>query len=132
MDFVTSSDGTRIAYERAGGGRPIVFVTGAFNDHHTAAPLAAALAGDFTVITYDRRARGESGGNRPQPIEGGGDDPAPRSGPGGGARPYAIEREVDDLAALIELAGGSAAVFGFSSGALLALHAATEKLPISH
>jgi pimeloyl-ACP methyl ester carboxylesterase len=110
MDFVTSADGTRIAYERTGSGRPIVFVTGAFNDHHTATPLAAALTADFTVITYDRRARGESGDTRP----------------------YAIEREADDLAALIDVAGGSAAVFGYSSGALLAVHAATEKLPISH
>jgi hypothetical protein len=109
MDFVTSADGTRIAYERAGRGTPIVFVTGAFNDHHTAVPLAVELAGEFTVITYDRRARGESGDTRP----------------------YAIEREVDDLAALIDLAGGSAAVFGFSSGALLALIAAGAKLPIT-
>jgi pimeloyl-ACP methyl ester carboxylesterase len=110
MDFVTSADGTRIAYERAGTGAPIVFVTGAFNDHHTAAPLAAELAGDFTVITYDRRARGESGDTHP----------------------YAIEREVGDLAAVIDLAGDSAAVFGFSSGALLALYAAAQKLPITH
>jgi pimeloyl-ACP methyl ester carboxylesterase len=110
MDFVTSADGTRIAYERAGSGAPIVFVTGAFNDHHAAAPLAAELAGDFTVITYDRRGRGESGDTRP----------------------YAIEREADDLAALIDVAGGSAAVFGYSSGALLALYAAAEKLPITH
>jgi pimeloyl-ACP methyl ester carboxylesterase len=110
MEFVTSADGTRIGYERDGRGFPIVFVTGAFNDHHTAAPLAAALAGDFTVITYDRRGRGESGDTRP----------------------YAIERELEDLAALIDLAGGSAAVFGYSSGALLALRAATDKLPITH
>jgi pimeloyl-ACP methyl ester carboxylesterase len=110
MDFVTSADGTRIACERGGSGRPIVFVTGAFNDHHTAAPLAAALAADFTVITYDRRGRGESGDTRP----------------------YAIEREIDDLAAVIDLAGGGAAVFGFSSGALVAVSGAAEKLPISH
>jgi pimeloyl-ACP methyl ester carboxylesterase len=108
MDFVTSADGTRIAYERAGRGAPLVFVTGAFNDHHTAVPLAAELAGEFTVVTYDRRARGESGDTRP----------------------YAIEREVEDLAALIDVAGGSAAVFGYSSGALLALVAAA-KLPIT-
>jgi pimeloyl-ACP methyl ester carboxylesterase len=109
MDFVTSADGTRIAYERAGRGAPIVFVTGAFNDHHTAVPLAAELAGDFTTITYDRRGRGESGDTRP----------------------YAIEREMEDLAALIDVAGGSAAVFGYSSGALLALIAAAAKLPIT-
>jgi pimeloyl-ACP methyl ester carboxylesterase len=109
MDFVTSADGTRIAYERAGSGHPIVFASGAFNDHHTCAPLAERLAGDFTVVTYDRRARGASGDTRP----------------------YAMEREVDDLAALIETVGGAAAVFGFSSGALLAVYAAALKAPIT-
>ena len=110
MDFVTSADGTRIAYDRSGDGYPIVFAPGAFNDHHTCAPLAAELAGDFTVVTYDRRARGESGDTRP----------------------YAIDREVEDLTALIELVGGRAAVFGFSSGGLLALRAATAKAPVTH
>lgn len=110
MEHLTSADGTRIAYERGGTGRPIVFATGAFNDHTTAAPLADRLAGDFTVLTYDRRARGGSGDTRP----------------------YAIEREVEDLAALIDLVGGEAAVFGFSSGALLAVYAAAAKLRITH
>jgi pimeloyl-ACP methyl ester carboxylesterase len=109
MDFVTSADGTRIAYERAGRGHPIVFASGAFNDHHTCAPLAERLAGDFTVVTYDRRARGESGDTRP----------------------YAIDREVEDLAALIETVGAGAAVFGFSSGALLAVYAAAMKAPVT-
>lgn len=109
MEFVMSADGTRIAYERAGAGRPIVFVTGAFNDHTTCAPIAERLAGDFTVVTYDRRARGQSGDTRP----------------------YAIDREAEDLAALIDLAGGSAAVFGYSSGALLAVYAAAQKVPIT-
>jgi pimeloyl-ACP methyl ester carboxylesterase len=109
MDFVTSADGTRIAYERAGRGHPIVFVSGAFNDHHTCAPLAERLAGDFTVIGYDRRGRGESGDTRP----------------------YAIDREVEDLAALIATVGDGAAVFGYSSGALLAVYAAAAKLPVT-
>ena len=109
MDKVISADGTPIAYQVAGEGHPIIFAAGAFNDHHRLAPLAAALAGGFTVIGYDRRARGESGDTRP----------------------YAVEREVEDLAVLIDRAGGSAAVFGFSSGAILALHAATT-LPITH
>jgi pimeloyl-ACP methyl ester carboxylesterase len=109
MDFVTSADGTRIAYERAGRGHPVVFASGAFNDHHTCAPLADRLAGDFTVVTYDRRARGESGDTRP----------------------YAIDREVEDLTALIETVGGGAAVFGYSSGALLAVHAAAMKAPVT-
>jgi pimeloyl-ACP methyl ester carboxylesterase len=110
MDTVISNDGTPIAYETAGSGPAIVFATGAFNDHHTAAPLAAALADGFTVVTYDRRARGESGDTRP----------------------YAIEREVEDLAAVIGTTGGPAAVFGFSSGAVLALRAAADGLPITH
>jgi pimeloyl-ACP methyl ester carboxylesterase len=110
MDTTISRDGTRIAYERAGSGHPIIFVTGAFNDHHTAVPLAKELEADHTVITYDRRARGASG------------DTAP----------YAIERELADLAALVEVAGGAAAVFGFSSGAVLALRAAVDQPEITH
>lgn len=110
MDMVTSSDGTPIAFEQAGTGHPIIFATGAFNDHTTCASLAKELDNDHTVITYDRRARGMSG------------DTAP----------YAIEREVEDLAALIDVAGGSAAVFGFSSGAVLALKAAADGVAITH
>jgi pimeloyl-ACP methyl ester carboxylesterase len=106
---VTSRDGTRIAYERTGDGLPVVLVLGAFNDRATGAPLAEHLAADFTVFTYDRRGRGDSG------------DTAP----------YAVEREVEDLAALIDAAGGTAAVFGFSSGAVLALRAAAQGLSIT-
>jgi pimeloyl-ACP methyl ester carboxylesterase len=109
MDKTTSADGTRIAYEKSGDGPAIVFVTGAFNDHTRLAPLAAALSGDHTAVVYDRRGRGESG-----------DGPA-----------YAIHREIEDLAAVIDAAGGRASVFGYSSGAVLALLAATE-LPIDH
>jgi pimeloyl-ACP methyl ester carboxylesterase len=108
MDTVTSADGTTIAYEKAGLGQPIIFIGGAFNDHTRTAPLAGALAGDFTVIGYDRRARGASGDTRP----------------------YAVDREVEDLAAVLAVAGGTAAVFGYSSGGILALHAATT-LPIT-
>jgi pimeloyl-ACP methyl ester carboxylesterase len=109
MQKITSADGTQIAYEVAGDGYPIIFAAGAFNDHHRLAPLAAALADSFTVVGYDRRARGDSGD----------------------VRPYSVDREVDDLAVLIEKVGGSAAVFGYSSGAILALYAAT-RLPITH
>jgi pimeloyl-ACP methyl ester carboxylesterase len=109
MDMVTSADGTTIAYEKAGSGQPIVLAAGAFNDHTRLQPLADALAGDFTVVSYDRRARGASGDTRP----------------------YAIDREVEDLAAVLGVVGGSAAVFGYSSGAVLALYAATT-LPITH
>lgn len=109
MHTVTSRDGTRIAFERVGAGPPVIVATGAFNEHHTGTPLAAELAADHTVVTYDRRARGESG------------DTAP----------YAVEREVEDLAALIAEVGGSAAVFGFSSGGVLALKAAADGAAIT-
>jgi len=105
MQTATSADGTTIAYEAAGCGPPLVLVGGAFNDRRSPSaglPLAARLSGDHTVVCYDRRGRGDSG-----------DTP-----------PYAPEREVDDLAAVIAAAGRSAAVFGHSSGAALALRAA--------
>ncbi|MEV4110363.1 alpha/beta fold hydrolase [Nonomuraea sp. NPDC049695] len=103
MNTVTSRDGTRIAFDRAGEGPAIVLVDGAMC-YRGAGPcdaLAPELTGDFTVYTYDRRGRGESGD----------------------ADTFAVEREIDDLAALIEHAGGSAYVFGHSSGAVLALEA---------
>jgi pimeloyl-ACP methyl ester carboxylesterase len=109
MSTVTSPDGTTIAYDRRGAGAPVVLVVGAFNDRGTGAPLAAALAGRFSVFGYDRRGRGGSGDTLP----------------------YAVEREVEDLAAVIAAAGGSAAVFGYSSGAVLALKAAQLGLPIT-
>jgi pimeloyl-ACP methyl ester carboxylesterase len=109
MRKVISKDGTPIAFDQSGDGPPIILVVGAFNDHFTGAPLAAALSEHFTVFNYDRRGRGESG-----------DTP-----------PYAIEREIEDLAALIAEAGGSASVFGFSSGAILALNAKAAGLAIS-
>jgi pimeloyl-ACP methyl ester carboxylesterase len=87
----------------------IILVVGAFNDRATGAPLARFLERHFTVFNYDRRGRGESG------------DTAP----------YAIEREIEDLDALIAQAGGSAFVFGYSSGATLALRAAAHGLAIS-
>jgi pimeloyl-ACP methyl ester carboxylesterase len=106
MNTVTSKDGTAIAYERLGQGQPIILVASALSDRSDAARLAELLAERFTVINYDRRGRGASG------------DTAP----------YAVEREVEDIEALIDTAGGSAFVFGSSSGAILALEAAT-KLP---
>jgi pimeloyl-ACP methyl ester carboxylesterase len=99
-----SADGSLIAYEKSGSGPPLVLVDGALC-HRTSGPsrpLAARLAGAFTVYTYDRRGRGESG------------DTAP----------YAPEREAEDLVAVIEAAGGHADVYGISSGAALALDAA--------
>jgi pimeloyl-ACP methyl ester carboxylesterase len=104
MEKVTSADGTGIAYDRAGEGPAIIFVVGAFNERSTCAPLAEALRSRFTVITYDRRGRGDSG------------DTAP----------YAVDREIDDLDALVGAAGGPASVFGYSSGAVLAMMAAAR------
>lgn len=104
MSTVTSRDGSTIAFDRSGEGPPVILVVGAFNDRATGAPLAEALQARFTVFNYDRRGRGASG------------DTAP----------YSVEREVEDIDALIEAAGGSAAVFGYSSGAILALTAAAR------
>ena len=109
MGTVTSKDGTRIAFDSSGQGPAIILVVGAFNDRATGAPLARFLEQHFTVFNYDRRGRGESGD----------------------AAPYAIEREIEDLDALIAQAGGSACVFGYSSGATLALRAAAHGLAIS-
>jgi pimeloyl-ACP methyl ester carboxylesterase len=100
----TSKDGTVIAYERTGSGPAVILVDGAlcYRGSGPARPLAAALAGQFTVYTYDRRGRGESGNTLP----------------------YAVDREVEDLAAVLEAAGGTAHLYGISSGAALALEAA--------
>lgn len=105
-DNVTSKDGTAIAFDRSGNGPTVILVAGALSDRSSGARLAALLAPHFTVINYDRRGRGGSG-----------DTP-----------PYAVQREVEDIEALIDAAGGSAFVFGSSSGAALALEA-TARLP---
>ena len=110
MKTVRSLDGTSIAYETAGAGPPLILVDGALC-HRTFGPmpkLARELASRFTVFTYDRRGRGVSGDTLP----------------------YDPMREVEDLDALIEAAGGSAFVYGISSGAALALEAASRGLSI--
>jgi pimeloyl-ACP methyl ester carboxylesterase len=109
LHTVRSADGTTIAFDRVGSGPPLLFVTGALCDRNTFAPLAAVLAEDFEVFDIDRRGRGDSG------------DTAP----------YAVAREVEDVAAVIAAAGGTAAVYGHSSGAALALEAAASGLNIS-
>jgi pimeloyl-ACP methyl ester carboxylesterase len=103
---VRSLDGTTIAYERSGSGPPLVLVDGALQRRTMgpSRPLAEQLAARFTVFAYDRRGRGDSG-----------DTP-----------PYAPEREIEDLEALIGAAGGSAFVYGVSAGAALALDAANR------
>src|SRR5215207_5195495 len=100
MPKVTSKDGTPIAFETTGNGAPVILVDGAlcsraFGPMPGLAPL---LAPHFTVYIYDRRGRNESGDTQP----------------------YAVEREVEDIEALINKAGGSAFVFGTSSGGALA------------
>jgi len=104
MPFVTSKDGTRIGYSLVGAGPAIILVDGAlcWRASGPSGPLAEQLKDRFTVYTYDRRGRGESGDTQP----------------------YAVEREVEDLAAVIDAAGGSAAVYAISSGVGLALAAA--------
>jgi pimeloyl-ACP methyl ester carboxylesterase len=109
VDTLTSTDGTPIAYQSSGAGPALVLVVGAFCDRTTTADLTPLLAPHFTVYSYDRRGRGSSG-----------DSPD-----------YSTDREVDDLAALIVAAGGSARVYGHSSGAALALEAAARGVPIS-
>ena len=102
-----SADGTVIAFDQSGAGPVVVLVQGALNNRAdpVMSGLAAGLSRRFTVFSYDRRGRGDSGDTRP----------------------YAVEREIEDLATVIAAAGGSAAVFGGSSGAGLALRAAARE-----
>jgi len=106
---VTSKDGTAIAFDRTGEGPPIVVVGGALSTRGAAETLAGLLTPSFTVYAYDRRGRGDSG-----------DTP-----------PYAVERELEDIQALVEDAGESVFAFGHSSGGVLALEAAAQTLGIS-
>lgn len=101
MGTVTSRDGTKIAYDRLGSGPAVILVDGAlvYRANWGLVPLAEKLADQLTVFTYDRRGRGESGDTLP----------------------YALEKEIEDIDALIEAAGGRAFVYGISSGAALAL-----------
>ncbi|MEU3985075.1 alpha/beta hydrolase [Streptomyces sp. NPDC026672] len=105
---IISRDGTPIAYTRGGRGPAVVLVSGAMSTGGTLAPLAARLADRCTVVPFDRRGRGASG-----------DTP-----------PYAVAREVEDLAALIEVVGGTASLYGVSSGGALVLEAVASGLPV--
>lgn len=108
MKTVTSQDGTRIAYECTGDGPAVILINGALGDRKLdrrfkmMSGLAELLLPRFTVIDYDRRGRGDS------------DE----------AGPFAVEREIEDISALIDTIGASASLFGFSSGGALALRAA--------
>ena len=109
MDYVTSKDGTKIAFDRMGEGPPVILVSGGSVDRSSNATVAQLLAERFLVFNYDRRGRGPSG-----------DTP-----------PYAVQREIEDIEAVIDAAGGSAFLYGTSSGASLVLEAAASRLPIT-
>src|SRR5882757_759946 len=101
METVISKDGTSIAYERTGHGPALVLVGGAFMTRQSFTPLAEALAPEFEAVSYDRRGRGDSSITEP----------------------YAVDRELEDLTAVMD-AVGSSFVYGMSSGAALAFLAA--------
>jgi pimeloyl-ACP methyl ester carboxylesterase len=101
---VISKDGTTIAFDRTGEGPSVIVVGGAMSTAAAARPFAAEMSSRFTMVPYDRRGKGDSG-----------DTP-----------PYAVDREIEDLQALIAEVGGSAFVFGHSSGAALSLEAAAR------
>jgi pimeloyl-ACP methyl ester carboxylesterase len=109
MEKVISKDGTQIAYDKTGQGPALIIVAGAFQGRMAMAAYAEPLSKSFTVYNYDRRGRGDSGDSQP----------------------YAIEREIEDLDALIRQAGGSAFLFGGSSGGVLTLDAAAHGLNIT-
>jgi pimeloyl-ACP methyl ester carboxylesterase len=104
MKIIQSTDGTTLAYDVYGSGPPLIYITGAscFRKFMPVVQDAKGFAKEFTVYNYDRRGRGDSTDTQP----------------------YAIEREVEDIAALIDVAGGKANLYGHSSGAVLALEAA--------
>jgi pimeloyl-ACP methyl ester carboxylesterase len=108
MRHTLSKDGTRIAFERSGTGPVLLIAGGALADHHFYAPLAAELEREFTVFNFDRRGRGMSGDTQP----------------------YHVQREIEDLAALIDQANSKVFLYGHSAGAVLALRAAAAGLDI--
>src|SRR5438067_4335514 len=110
--YAISKDGTKIAYDVSGQGPPLVFVMGAMGTRTIAfsKTMREELAKSFTLYFYDRRGRGETGDNSPTK--------------------YVVEREIEDLRAMCEAAGGSPFVCGTSSGAALALLAAASGVPM--
>jgi pimeloyl-ACP methyl ester carboxylesterase len=105
---VASRDGTTIAFEQSGTGPPLILVAAALSDRKDARKLAALLAPHYTVVNYDRRGRGASGDTSP----------------------YAVERECEDIEALVKECGGTAFLFGSSSGSVLALEAAARGIGV--
>jgi pimeloyl-ACP methyl ester carboxylesterase len=108
MEKARSKDGTEIAFERIGDGPTAIIVGGALNDRMAGVPFAQVLSSKFTAVTYDRRGRGDSGDTQP----------------------FAVEREVEDLGAVIDANGGSASLVGTSSGAVLGLVGAAAGLHV--
>ena len=108
MAYLTSADGTSIAYQRGGSGPAVILIGGGLDDGSENEPLARELAEHFTVYNFARRGRGDSGDSSP----------------------YVVQREIDDIAAIIAEAGGSAHLFGASSGGMFALEAAAAGLPV--
>jgi pimeloyl-ACP methyl ester carboxylesterase len=108
-EYASSADGTRIAFERRGSGSPIILVSGLLSDRASHRLLAEALAASCTAVVFDRRGRGASG------------DTAP----------YAVEREIQDIAAVMAQLDGEVALYGHSSGAALALRAAAAGVRVS-
>ena len=102
MERAISADGTQIAFERSGDGPPLVMIGGALSDRRAGRPIADALGPSLTAVVVDRRGRGDSG-----------DTP-----------PYAVEREVEDVHAVLEAIGGGGHLLGHSSGAVLSLEVA--------
>lgn len=109
MQTVTSNDGTQIAFETSGAGPALLLVGGSLADHHFYVPLANELAHQFTVYNFDRRSRGHSGDTQP----------------------YTVEREVEDVGALIAYANEAVFMYGHSAGSALALRAAAAGLNIA-
>jgi pimeloyl-ACP methyl ester carboxylesterase len=109
VERVRSADGTQVALEATGSGHPVVLIGGAFTDRTTTTGLAEVLAPYYRAVTYDRRGRGDSGD---ESVD------------------YSVDREIEDLRAVIDHLGGTASLVGHSSGAVLALEAAIQRLPI--
>jgi pimeloyl-ACP methyl ester carboxylesterase len=108
MNRVTSKDGTSIAYDRTGAGPALILVGGGLDDGSENAPLAPELAESFTVYNYARRGRGDSGDTLP----------------------YTLEREIEDIEALLAEAGGTAHLYGVSSGGALVLETAAAGIAV--
>lgn len=110
MKTLNSKDGTPIAYEKSGDGPALIIIGGSLADHTFYAPLAKELSKDFTVYNFDRRGRGQSGDTLP----------------------YSVEREVEDVLAVIDMVGKSVNLYGHSAGSALALRVAAVERSVEN